>query len=323
MTYKLMLHSHTRFAHSLNYRAHVKSVHSHDGMKKWYAKSPGVRSRIIPVRLLTENEAGDNNSQSWDRDIERRLIALRRLGRMFLCLLCVGLLPLGQETLAQSAPGAAAGNEVFSLRQTGAVSGRVVVTGRYEKPKPLPVFKSRSFCGAQVPNESLLVGRENGLRNAVLTLHPIDREVSVLPMQLVLDNRQCAFTPHVQVAPVGSELLLKNSDPILHTVHARLGRDTLFNVGLPNWRRVTQRLERVGIVKIDCDVLHTWMSAAIVVTDTPFFAVTDASGRFNIGDLPAGGYGVEVWHERLGAKSMKLIVSAGLSHSVDVIYSLK
>ncbi len=292
-------------------------------MKKWYAKSPGVRSRIIPVRLLTENEAGDNNSQSWDRHSERRLIALQGLGRMFLCLLCVGLVPFGQETLAQSASGAAAGNEVFSLRHPGGVSGRVVVTGRYEKPKPLPVFKNRSFCGAQVPNESLLVGRQNGLRNAVLTLHPLDREVSVLPMQLVLDNRQCAFAPHVQVAPVGSEVLLKNSDPILHTVHARLGRDTLFNVGLPNWRRVTKRLERVGVVRIDCDVLHTWMSAAIVVTDTPFFAVTDGSGRFNVDDLPAGGYGMQVWHERLGAKSMKLIVSAGLSHSVDVVYSLK
>jgi plastocyanin len=323
VTYKLMLHSHTRSEHSLNYRAHVKSVHSHNGMKKWYAKSPGVRSRIIPVRLLTENEAGDNNSRSRDRNIERRSIALRRLGTALFCLICVGVMPFGQETLAQSDPRAVAENEVFSTRHTGGVSGRVVVTGRYEKPKPLPVFKNRSFCGAQVPNESLLVGRENGLRNAVLTLHPLDRQVSVLPMQLVLDNRQCAFAPHVQVAPVGSELLLKNSDPILHTVHARLGRDTLFNVGLPNWRRVTKRLERVGIVRIDCDVLHTWMSGAIVVSDTPFFAVTDGSGRFNLGDLPAGGYGMEVWHERLGAKSMKLIVSAGMSHSVDVVYSLK
>jgi len=28
--------------------------------------------------------------------------------------------------------------------------------------------------------------------------------------------------------------LLKNSDPILHTVHARMGNDTLFNVGCQN-----------------------------------------------------------------------------------------
>lgn len=257
-----------------------------------------------------------------ESQLHRRLTTLRGLEKALLFLLCVGLLPFRQESLAQNDPRAAAGH-AFSLSRTGRVTGRVIVAGGYEKPKPLPVFKNRSFCGAQVPNESLLVGRENGLRNAVLTLRPLDRDVSVLPMQLVLDNRQCAFAPHVQVAPVGSELLLKNSDPILHTVHARLGRDTLFNVGLPNWRRVTKRLERIGIVRINCDVLHTWMSAAIVVTDTPFFAVTDGGGRFNIDDLPAGQYGMEVWHERLGTKSMSLIVAGGTSRFVEVVYSLK
>ena len=246
---------------------------------------------------------------------------MRGLGKALLFLLCVGLLPLGQETLAENDPRAA--GHPFSLSRTAGISGRVVVAGRHDKPKPLPVFKNRSFCGPQVPNESLLVGRDNGLRNAVLTLHPLDQNASVSPMQLFLDNKQCAFTPHAQVAPVGSELLLKNSDPILHTVHARLGKDTLFNVGLPTWRRVTKRLERVGVIRIDCDVLHTWMSAAIVVTDTPFFAVTDGAGRFNIDDLPAGQYRMEVWHERLGTKSMRLIVLGGTSRFVEVVYSLK
>jgi len=232
-------------------------------------------------------------------------------------------MPFGQETLAQSDPRAVAENEVFSTRHTGGVSGRVVVTGRYEKPKPLPVFKNRSFCGAQVPNESLLVGRENGLRNAVLTLHPINREVSVLPMQLVLDNRQCAFAPHVQVAPVGSELLLKNSDPILHTVHARLGQETLFNVGLPRWRQVTKWLTRSGVIRIDCDVLHTWMSAAIVVTSSPFFAVTDSQGRFGIGELPAGEYEMTSWHEKLGARTRRLVIASGAQATVDIIYGPK
>jgi plastocyanin len=92
-----------------------------------------------------------------------------------------------------------------------------------------------------------------------------------LPIPSVLDNQRCAFAPHVQVVTVGSEVLLKNSDPILHTVHARLGGETLFNVGLPKWRQVTKRLDRAGVVRIDCDVLHTWMSAAIVVSDSPYF----------------------------------------------------
>ena len=146
----------------------------------------------------------------------------------------------------------------------GSVTGTVSVAGAVQRPKPLPVFKNRSFCGTAVPNETLLIGAGGGLRNAVVLLRPLDGNAPIRPGAVILDNKHCAFTPHVQVATVGSELLLKNSDPILHTVHARLGKETLFNVGLPRWRQVTKRLDRPGVVRIDCDVLHTWMSAAIV-----------------------------------------------------------
>jgi hypothetical protein len=162
---------------------------------------------------------------------------------------------------------ASAGERVSGRMES--VSGTVSVAGNPQRPKPLPVFKNRSFCGTQVSNETLLVGRHGGLQNAVLTFHPLDRNTAAQPMKLVLDNKQCAFAPHVQVATVGSDLLLKNSDPILHTVHARVGKETLFNVGLPTWRQVTKRLDRVGLIRIDCDVLHTWMSAVIIVTRTP------------------------------------------------------
>ncbi len=141
-------------------------------------------------------------------------------------------------------------------------------------------------------------------------------------MKLLLDNKQCAFAPHVQVAALGSDLLLKNSDPILHTVHARLGRETLFNVGLPTWRQVTKRLDRAGVIRIDCDVLHTWMSAVIIVTQTPYFAVSDENGKFVVDRLPAGPYQVEIWHEKLGVKSMRIAVEDDKFISLDIVYAL-
>lgn len=213
--------------------------------------------------------------------------------------------------LRQSSPG-----------PTGAVVGRVSVAGNLQKPKPLQVFKNRGFCGATVPNETLLISADRGVRNAVVLFRPLDRRAPAQPERLVLDNRQCAFVPHVQVAAVGSELLLKNSDPILHTVHARLGTETLFNVGLPKWREVTKRLERVGVIRINCDVLHTWMSAAIVVTDTPFFAVTGVNGSFVVDQLPTGSYQAEIWHEKLGAKTLRLSVTGDNVISLDIVYAL-
>ena len=204
---------------------------------------------------------------------------------------------------------------------TARLSGRISVAGSYATPKALPVFKNRAFCGPQVANETLLIAGDGGLKNAVAILRAIDRPLAVNSSQLILDNQRCAFAPHVQVATVGSELLLKNSDPILHTVHARLGRETLFNVGLPKWRTVTKRLDRAGVVRIDCDVLHTWMSAAIVVTDSQYFAVSDERGLFFIEGLPAGLYDMEVWHERLGTRKLGLRVNDAGALTVDVIYS--
>ncbi|MBI3059002.1 MAG: carboxypeptidase regulatory-like domain-containing protein [Deltaproteobacteria bacterium] len=138
----------------------------------------------------------------------------------------------------------------------------------------------------------------------------------------MLDNKKCAFVPHVQVAPVESEILLLNSDPILHDVHARIGSETLFNVGLPTWRQVKKRLTRTGIVTIECDVLHTWMSAYILVTSSPHFTVTDEKGEFAIDGIAAGTYEIEVWHEKLGSQSRRVTVTAGSTLRVDFIYRL-
>jgi len=204
--------------------------------------------------------------------------------------------------------------------ETAKIHGKISVAGSRQRAKPLAVFKNRSFCGATVRNETLLIGLEGGLQNAVIAFRPLGRKFSTQSNRLTLDNKHCAFSPHVQVATVGSELLLKNSDPILHTVHARLGKETLFNVGLPKWRQVTKRLDRPGVIRIDCDVLHTWMSAAIVVTDTPFFAISDDSGNFVIDRLAVGPYEMEIWHERLGTLRRRILID-NTNTVVDIVYS--
>ena len=204
----------------------------------------------------------------------------------------------------------------------GKIIGVVSVAGELAKPKPLPVFKSRSFCGASVPNETMLVSADGQLRNAVVILRPLNAAVvAAQPAKIALDNQQCAFAPHVQVAPLGSELLLKNSDPILHTVHARLGRETLFNIGLPHWRRVSKLLDRAGIIRIDCDVLHTWMSAVIVVTDSPYYFVSNDKGEFFFDGIPSGDYEIEIWHERLGRQSQRITVRDHDTTDVAVVFA--
>ena len=233
---------------------------------------------------------------------------------LVLCLLFVA-----SDVLPAAASRARGGAD--QVIEFGGIAGSVIVAGGYQRPKPLPVFKNRKFCGPTVANETLIVGVAGELQNAAVMLRPRGGRPALSPGLLVLDNQQCAFRPHVQIGVLGGELLLKNSDPILHTVHARLGRETLFNVGLPKWREVIKRLDRVGVIRIDCDVLHTWMSAAVIVTDTPYFALTDSAGRFKIDGLPTGEYDMEVWHERLGARKQAISILAGGMVQVEFIYS--
>ena len=231
-----------------------------------------------------------------------------------------GSLPPGMAWLHLLIVAVLSANPV-DLAALEAVSGTVSVAGSFPRVKPLTVFKNRAFCGASLVNETLLIGAGGGLRNAVVLLRALGGKAAHTPGAATLDNKNCAFSPHVQVATLGSELLLKNSDPILHAVHARLGNETLFNVGLPKWRQVRKRLDRPGVMRINCDVLHAWMSAAIVVTDTAYFAVTDDSGQFTINGVDTGEYEMNVWHERLGSQSTRLAVAAGVPRSVAVYYS--
>ena len=66
--------------------------------------------------------------------------------------------------------------------------------------------------------------------------------------------------------------------------------------------------------------LGAWMSTAIVVTPSPYFAVTDQYGRFLIERLPAGEYEMETWHERLGSKNQRILVFESAQSSVEVVY---
>jgi hypothetical protein len=203
----------------------------------------------------------------------------------------------------------------------GSVAGVVRVAGPPPHRPPLPVVKHREVCGESVPDDALVVGPDGGLRYAVVSVEGVkggrapERDVT-----LVLDNQGCRFVPHVQVGEVGQWLELRNSDPVLHNADARLGPDTLFNVGLPPGRRVKKPLARPGLIAVTCDVRHTWMRAWIAVAEHPYHTVTDAYGAYQIDDLPPGPYVLRIWHEELGTREEPVTIEHGKVATVDVAY---
>lgn len=203
----------------------------------------------------------------------------------------------------------------------GTIRGSVKIQGKVPKLPPLEVSKFKEVC-QNVPNESLVVGRERGVRYVVATLEGITKGKAVEKEAVhELDNLKCRFVPRVQAASIGQFLLLKNSDPILHTAHAFFhDGQPHFNVGLYPGKVTRKPLISPGVVKIICEV-HPWMSAYIVVTEHPYHAVTDIYGEYEIRDVPPGAYRLKVWHEKLGTEERQVEVRSGAISKVDFTFS--
>ena len=223
--------------------------------------------------------------------------------------------------LGLSCPASGLGYQEIPVLDGGTIRGRIVLSGPIPAPGVLPVHKNRAVCGAEATDQSLIVSPNRGVKNAAIIVEGITAGKAAEHGLAVLDNKACAFVPRVQTLVVGQTLELRNSDPILHDAHAYLpSHETLFNLGLPHWRRVRHTLRDTGRISIDCNVLHTWMRAYLVVTDHPYATISDAEGRFNLEQVPAGAYTLRVRHERLGERSRRIVVGARREIVLDLAY---
>jgi hypothetical protein len=195
-------------------------------------------------------------------------------------------------------------------QDAGSLSGRITFAGAPPPKKKVDVTKDKEVCGkSEIYDESLVVGPDKGLKNAVITVVGA-KGGKFASQKAELDQKGCQYTPHVVVVPTTGELDILNSDGILHNIHTQSTANPSINVAQPKFKKVlTQKFTKPEIIKAACDA-HGWMSGWIVVTDHPFVAVTDDKGNFAIKDVPPGKYTVEIWHETLGKQVKEVTIKA-------------
>lgn len=166
----------------------------------------------------------------------------------------------------------------------------------------LAIF-SGSFLFGSALCAGTLTGKVSGGKGpAVVYIETGAKAAPPSSEKLVIDQKGLMFQPHVAATPVGSTVDFLNSDTVAHNIFwPGIGgnRKLAHNLGTwPSGEKRSFKFDHPGVVTLLCNV-HSEMSGYLVVTPTPYFAVTGEDGHYSIANLPDGDYTVSAWREGL------------------------
>ena len=199
----------------------------------------------------------------------------------------------------------------------GTIVGTVHAVGKAGAEADLPAgaYASRKYKFAERVDY-------DSWRDFVVYLdQPLPGAVSPPAVPARVVQQGAAFSPHVLPILVGTTVEWPNHDEIFHNVFSD-SEIKPFDLGLykKEIKRVT--FDRPGRVDVFCSI-HSKMHCIILVLPNPYFATTDARGRYRLGPLPAGTYRLKAWHDRLPAEVQTVHVPAAGEVRVDLTLGLK
>jgi plastocyanin len=143
----------------------------------------------------------------------------------------------------------------------------------------------------------------------------------------IVDQKQLTFLPYVEVFHPGDSLVFRNSDGTRHHVYSFSPAKQFELVVDANGRSAPLLLDKTGVVAVGCNI-HDGMISYLYVTDAPYAARTDGSGRVSFEGLPAGSFEVRVWQPRLppgrpDLRQQSIVLAASEKKAVDFQLTLR
>jgi plastocyanin len=131
---------------------------------------------------------------------------------------------------------------------------------------------------------------------------------------VAIDQRKMNFVPRVTVVVQGTTVDFVNSDAVGHNVYwPSVGGNKKLTHNLGTWPKGDKKsfqFNDVGPIPLLCNV-HPDMSGELIVAPTPYFAVTDSDGVYEINDVPAGTYTLKTWSEDGKVTTQPVTVASG------------
>ena len=159
--------------------------------------------------------------------------------------LVLTVMSAGAFGAAQARP-PAAGTIVGRVRLTGNAPGNAVIRMGVD---PLC---AKANAGRRVFQRTVVASRDGGLADVFVRLEGRFTATPVPADPVIVDQQACIYLPRVIGARTGQTLLVKNSDALLHNVHALSTGGNPFNVGQPLRGQVFrhQLKEEAGMLRL-------------------------------------------------------------------------
>jgi plastocyanin len=203
------------------------------------------------------------------------------------------------------------------LVRAGDITGTITLKGTPPAERELSPIRDNPDCSAMYPGalpktKFYVVGSGGELADVVVYLKGVpSASTGASAAPVVLDQKGCLYTPQILAVQTGQKVVVKNSDPCVHNVHAKPAANPEANqVQMPGGADLTFTFDKPEpFLKFQCDV-HPWMFAWVSVFDHPYFAVSGADGKFTIKNVPPGKYTLEAAHRKLGTQDADIEVKA-------------
>ncbi len=241
----------------------------------------------------------------------------RRMFAVFLLVLTAGFVSISCGGKQQETAPANAGPVWKATGNEGNVTGIISFAGAAPAPRKLDTSND-SACGEAMADDALV--NDGKLQNVFVYvksgLPEANFETPTTPV--TLDQKGCKYVPRILGIQTGQLLSVVNSDQTNHNIHPVPKVNREWNESqLKGQAPITRKFAKPEtLIPVKCN-MHSWMTAYIGVLPHPFYAVSASNGAFTIKGLPPGEYEIEAWHEKYGAKMMKVKVAEKADAKAD------
>jgi len=197
--------------------------------------------------------------------------------------------------------------------QAAEVSGRIILPVSKKKKRTFRGRLYRNRLSASKKKSTAATTGRTAFQDVVIAAFPLSFKAEVKPMEKArIIQRNAIFIPNVLPVTPGTRVEFINADRFFHNVFS-VSAGSKFNIGRRPTNTIVRRtISKTGKINLFCDI-HSQMASTIISLNTPYFVTAKRNGDYQLSNLPAGKYRIEVIHPNFDKIVAQLTLSDGES----------